>query len=533
MLDALAHRGDTAWIELTQRQQGLADELLARGTLVSPLLVPAALDHPAQWLARRFRELEKAGATGVGRHREFLERLTSAADALAATGHAAREPRLRALEQEFTRTTGVPARRGAGEHYADRLVVGEDCRGAVRRCVVPEDGTRALASRLDPLLTLCGSFTVRVQRAVERHAAEVHRGLGGGAVPYLRLVAALDRTVSPDRVQDEPDVAGWLDRLDAAVLRAERAGVSTPAPDDLDALRCDLPDGLLASPDLLLGADPTVPGTSLAELPLIVGEIHHGAQVWTHLSALDPDPDRTARDVAYALRAHDPGIASVLHRRTQGKAFEREVPGPVVTFRTRPALPHDDVWRAEDLTVVADGDGRLGLRAPDGRALRLRPRHPRSAGNWLFGPPPLITPDVLRAAPRAPRVVIGDVVAWRRRWTLDTAALDALRRPTGPAALVRSADALVTRLALPDLVFVRADHARKPVFADLRCPTSLGHLAHHLRTARAARLTEMLPRPGQWWLRPGGRRVGCEWRLTFDWRPGDGRDGTGGKVTGS
>lgn len=517
LLAAVAGGPERGLHELPAAESRLARELLDRGLLTTELLVPAALDDPAGWLADRLAAFEADGITGAGTWRLLLDRLRAGAAELGGVPDAQREPVLRETERAFSAGTGRPARRGAGQHYADRLVVGEDCRGGVAECVLSDAAAVALVGRLAPVLSLCASYSVVVQQAVLRRAAALHRRLGGGPVGYLRFVTELDRAEPMSGVLADAAVLDWLRQLDGVVGAATTGGEARTGTAGLRPLLREVPDGTLVSPDVLLGADPARPGTALADVPLVLGEVHHGAQVWTHLTGLDPELDRTGADVAALLRAGDPDLASVLHRRTQGKAFEREVAGTAVEFRTRAALRHRQLLLVESLQVRAAGDG-LGLVGPGGRPLRLRARHPRSPANWLFGPPPVVAPAPLGAAAVRPRVVVGDVVAWRRRWQVDGAGLQPLITAATPALLVRAADDLVAGLGLPDLVFARHPGARKPVFADLRCPTSLAHLAHYLRGAGQAQLEEMLPTPAQWWLRPAGTPVSCEWRLTLGWR---------------
>lgn len=507
--------------DLCEDQARAARTLLARKVIAAELVVPAALDDPADWLYRSLDELDGAAMMAVRQvWRGVLDGLTTGCGALVCARPDEREPLLRVVERQFSTATGLPARRGSGHHYADRLVITEDCRGGVAECVVATAGTEILVRRLSAPLTLCASFSVLVQRAVLRRAITLHRRLGGGPMRYLRFVAELDRNQPMSDVLADPEITDWLDQLDALVREAAVDGVATLAPADLAPLLCALPDGTLVSPDIFFTDDPATPGRSLADAGLVVGEIHHGIQVWTHLSALDPELERTSCEVADALRADDPAMASMLHRRTQGKAFERETTGTAIEFRTRAALHHPRTLPTESLQVHELSSG-LRLTDATGRTLQLRPRHPRSASNWLFGTPPVIAPTPLRSAAVAPRVLVGDVVAWRRRWTLPGTAVQRLTTTAELPALVRVSDELIAELGLPELVFARNPIARKPVFADLRCPTSLRYLAHYLRGADTADLVEMLPTPDQWWLRPGSAPVSCEWRLTLSWRTGD------------
>jgi Lantibiotic dehydratase, N terminus len=489
-------------------------DLVARKVVTCRPLAPTALDDPATWLAGLLAELRRAGVAAAARWHGLLSKLARGALAMAERADAERAALLGELESTFSAATGQPARRGAGEHYADRLLVTEDCRGAVADCAVPPRQAQALARRLSPTLLLCASYSVLIQQAVLVRALDLCATLARqGPVSYLRLIAELDRAMSVEDVMTDPALASWLEHFDQTVRSAVTEDAALVDPAALGPLLRELPAGLVVSPDIFLCADPS--DVDIEHAPVVIGEIHHGAQVWSQLSVLDPDLAATGQEVA-AVTGAGGELAALVCRRTQGKAFERELPGPVVRFRATAAQPHPKILSAETLTVRRAA-GTLELAAPDGAPVRLHARHPRSPSNWLFGPPPVVAPTPLRTAAHAPRVLIGDVVAWRESWRLDAEQLSELAGARHAAELVRAAAALRERFGLPRLVFARAQLARKPVFADLHCPTSLQHLAHHVRKSPTARLTEMAPQPRNWWLRPAGHPVSCEWRLTLGW----------------
>ncbi len=524
---AASGRYSCAELRSWSHDPSLVEELLTRGLLTCHPLVPTALDDPGAWLLDQLNDLVRSGATVAEPWRDTVAALVHGATESTGGGEAepGHVPHLDALETAFTQATGEPARRGAGDHFADRLLVTEDYRGGVTECAVPAGETETLIRRLSPALLLCASYSTVVQRAVHERALALHAELArGGPVSYLRLVAELDAALPIADAQAAPGPTAWLDRLDALIDSHTTDGTAHLDPAALAPLLTEPPPGLVVSPDIFLCADPA--RTSMADNPLVIGEVHHGAQVWSQLSVLDPEPSATETSVAVVTSGTSstsstgagPEIASLVCRRTQGKAFERELPGPAVRFRAALAQPHSRVWDAAQLTVHESG-GVLRLAAPDGTPVRLRARHPRAPANWLFGPPPVIAPLPLRDAAYAPRVLVGDVVAWRRRWRLDADRTRELAAVRDPAPLVRAAAGMRDRLGLPRRVFAKSPAARKPVFADLHCPTSLLHLSHYLRKSPTVDLTEMLPEPGQWWLRPAGRLVSCEWRLTVGWEP--------------
>ncbi|HXL96411.1 MAG TPA: hypothetical protein VN969_46475 [Streptosporangiaceae bacterium] len=481
-------------------------------------IVPAAVDDPLDWLRARIVDAMAAAPAAGARWLAVLDRLANLVHDFESTASDGRVAALTRLEHEFSLLTGSRPRRGEGTMYADRLLVTEDCRGNAETLDVGAGGTAALTERLAPVLDLCVSYSALIQAAIhERALAVLAEAAPDGRLPYLAFLSAIDRALDVQAVQEEPAIREWLASLDRLVLTHEREGVSRLAGSDLAGLWRTPGEPVVVSPDVFIGSDPCLPGADLRTLPLIVGEIHQGVQIWTHLASLDPELDAVERSVA--VLSGDPALAGTVFRRTAGKAFERELPGPAVEFGSMACHPQAEPVRSEALWVTVH-EGRIRLVTEDGRQLRLRARHPRSASNWLLGQLPVVAPVPLLSRSAGPRVIIGDVTAWRRRWTLGREDLSCLRRARPAGELVRVADDIRAVAGLPQQVFARTGTARKPVFADLTCPVSLRHLMHYAGQDTALTLTEMLPAPGQWWWRPGSEPLCCEWRMSFSSRPG-------------
>lgn len=491
----------------------IVDRVVARGLAEVGWVLPAAADDPLEWVRGQLAGLAGTVPGAAERWLPVLDRLQRLADGFERAPSGRRLAALDRLEREFSEVTGVSARRGEGTMYADRMVITEDCRGNAALLELGADAAAAVTGRLAPALSLCASYSLVVRDVIERRALEVFsRAAPAGRMPYLAFAAAIDQAVDMAGVLQAPAVRDWLSELDRLVGGRERDGIAQLGDADLAGLLRPCSEPVVLSPDIFLGGDPCHPGTDPDTVPIVVGEIHHGVQTWTHLSALDPEPG--AAENAVAGLVPDRSLAGNVFRRTEGKAFERELPGPAVEFRSVSAHPRAEPLRIESLWVTRGEEG-LRLSTAGGSRLLLRARHPRSASNWLLGQLPVVMPVPLRSAPRAPRVLVGDVTVWRRRWLLGGQRLAPLRRARHPGELALAADDLRAGTGLPRMVFARAAGARKPVFADLSCPLSLRHLIHYADGETDLAVTEMLPSPDQWWWRPASVPHSCEWRMTF------------------
>jgi hypothetical protein len=492
---------------------GTVELIVERGLAEVGWVLPAAVDDPLEWVRGQLAGMAEGAPEAAARWLGVFDRFQCLVRDFERAAGERRQAALARVEREFSRVTGKEPRRGDGRMYADRMVVTEDCRGNADILDLGADAAAAVTRRLAPVLDLCVAYSTVVREVIEEKALDVFaRAAPAGRMPYLAFAAAVDQAIDMDEVQRAPAVRDWLARLDRLVLARERDGTSQLGLADLPGLLRARGETVVLSPDIFIGGDPCLPGADLDTMPIVVGEIHHGVQTWTHLSILDPELGAAERAVA-GLTADLP-LAGNVFRRTEGKAFERELPGPVVEFRSVSAHAQARPLRIESLWVVLDS-GRPRLITETGEQLPLRARHPRCASNWLLGQLPVIAPTPLRSARRAPRVLVGDVTAWRRRWVLDEEGLAPLRRAGRAGELVCAADDLRDETGLPRLVFARTAGARKPVFADLSCPLSLRHLIHYAGEAPDLTLTEMLPVPGQWWWSPAGVPQSCEWRMAF------------------
>ncbi|WP_147268960.1 lantibiotic dehydratase [Sphaerisporangium album] len=472
--------------------------LLAAGALVRSLDVPGEQVDPLPGLRASLCALPASESRDGWLRR--LDRLASLCGRFAAAGGDvdARRGVLAELESAFTEITGVPARRGAGAVYADRLVLFEEAASPFR-LVVGRDAAARLEAALTPALELSAAFGDQVQRG---HRAEMAKIVeeAGGALGFAAYAAKArpehqeGSRFSPVRPVLVPAGDGEPVRLGADAL-----GEAEPGP------RYALPDVCLA----MAGPEEAADGT----WRVLLARVHHHLLLSSWLATFHPDAgafDRAAAD--WLDRDGRDLVALATSRRNKG--FYR-FPGPRLVFNAADPDGRDDNLSATDCTVELE-DGRPVLRDSTGRVRELYP-----VLNDLTTYPPfaaLSPPSVLHAPVRGAyghlgRVTIGDACYQRERWILDPAALPSGGR--GPAALL-ALRRLARRHGLPRFVFARVEAERKPILVDMASPFAaelLGHLRGDDPEAREVLVEEMYPGPGELWLRDGSGRYTCELRM--------------------
>lgn len=500
------------------------DDLLKRGLLTTGMEIPTAELDPLSWVRAQVTALPSTCPTRT-RWCERIDRLAARVARFPAVPVDDKPSALAGIERDFTGICDVAPRRGGGTLFADRMLVHDDARGDVAGCTIGGPLAEALRAHLAPALDLCASYSAVVQQVCRERAVDLLRRRGGGGpVPYLAFAAALQAEAPVAECVTDPRVTTWLSCL-AEIVEQHRdddcARLSGP---QLQRLLCPVAPGTVVSPDVflppeVLGGDFT--GGPLADLRPVIGEIHYGAQTWTHLLALCDQ--REAHAGVYGRMLSTGGDRwSMVHRRTQGKAFPLEVPGGSIEVGGRSIAPREQVLPVADIEVVADdggrgGDGGVALWS---RSLRrrvdLHPNDPRATVNWLSATPPVVQPP-LPARPQRPRVEVDGVVLWRAAWELDGNDMEALGDRQGAAAMA-GLHGLAADRGLPRRCYVRLPDERKPCYLDLDSALSVEHLMLRSDGAAGMQLTEALPDPAAWGLpEPDGTR-GCEWRMTWVWQ---------------
>jgi hypothetical protein len=492
--------------------------LQERRRLTITLRIPTAELDPMAWLHRWVSALPTA-CPARARWLPVIEEQLELASEFADAPLREKVALLTAVEDAFTAATGRPARRADGELYADRTLLFDEALGDVSCRIGPallDDLTR----RLTPVMQLCATYSLVVQGVCRSRARAVIANLGGRA-PYLQFTDQLRRSADIAGCLAAPQVRDFLDSLYKLVDASTTGDQAVLGVDDVAELALPIPEGTVLSPDIFLASD-SIAALTAGDFDVIVGEVHHGVQVWTHLTTFWPDREGLARALEDLLAAgggnpsaHVP--ASFVHGRRQGKAFPMELPGYSIEFGGRSAKDPSLVIRVSELEVIDDGTD-LVLWCPRlGLAVRPNGSSPHNIVNWIFGPPPVAAPPPPEAG-TTPRLRVGGAVLWRRGWTLPGPALAAARAARTPADAQLLTTEVWQQHGLPRRSFVRFPTERKPVYCDIGDPLSVANILARAAGSSSMRLTELLPGPEQWWLpAAGGGRRSCEWRTTWIW----------------
>ncbi len=434
------------------------------------------------------------------------------------------------LDDVFTRITRSAATRNAGEAYAGRTLVYEDC----RRDLEVRLGSRvrdAIGEPLSLLLTSLRWCTVEVARSFRQLAREVHRELSQGrdepveVVPFwMRILPSIEELGGPhvDPVVGELQ-RRWIEILDidpeqrrvertSAELRSRiAAAFAVPAPGWQQAI--------YHSPDLLIAA-PSLDAISRGEYQVVVGEVHVASNTlgsWVFRNQ-HPDPERFEADIARDLC--EPGIHISSGKETIGPSRAFLLPPPA-SFHILPPpdhvadIPEPQRLAAEDLVVVDTGES-VELRSRDGR---LRFDIAEAMGRSLSSNVSHVF-DLSADRPHWPRVTIDRLVISRETWTFESRQLT-FAAAEDPAQRFLGARRWARAHGIPRFFFVGLPSERKPFYVDLDTPQYVDHLAKLLRRLpesdtpeRTVKVAEMLPTPHQAWVPDAeGRRFLSELRM--------------------
>lgn len=435
---------------------------------------------------------------------ERLDRLDGLRAAFEAAGFPERKARLLELEAAFTEITGIPARRGEGRMYSDRLIIYEEG-GSPFRLRVGKAFARELARRLSPGLELSAAFGEEVQRGY-RQAVREKLGAQTDALDFLAYAARL----RPDEVTGSqfspveplriPAQEGETQRLEQAPLSPSSAG------------------GRFALPDVCLGGT-LGPDGQLQGATVLLARVHHHLLLWNWLCAFYEDRPRMER-VAGDWLANEPTArnltALALSRRNKGfYAF----PGRKVAYTAADALElGEDGIKAASLTVRLSDDGPTLVDA-EGQTRQLY----LPLADFSTYPPfaalahPLVLHAPLRSgAPHVPRIELGEATYQRARWEVD---LSALTRVSG-LELFLEVQRQARGQAWPRFLFGRVVSERKPILLDTRSPFAAELLRHLVREDARVIFEEMLPGPEALWLRDERGRYTFELRVQAErWSP--------------
>lgn len=449
---------------------------------------------------------------------------------------------LNALSQTYTEAAAAPSVRLAGEHYADRGVLFEECLSRVHEVAIGAD----------------------VQRFIAGELAEVYDGMLLG--PRRRIAAEeavlaewLSATFGADRdiplgdvlEQHQADRAFFAARCDV-IDRAVHAAESDLAKAllwswDGHSEEVDLPAGTLhglltppsdipamCNPDVMIGAA-NADAVRRGDFFGVVGDCHAVRDLLTH-GPFVPLLRHRAPDVMEHVMAgyrrildEDEVLVDIVRNHHSKVAAQWDLPVPHLEVSGRSPKPRNDVLLPRELCLRVDSAGRVSLRTPR-FAGRIRLMGPLSGASSIRYDPTVVFAFVRSLGgslldtvdlPFLPRLRMGRVILERRRWRVPVGQLDCWRPyrrfSSADARLFVSAALLRQRLGLPRHVFAKFAHEPKPVYVDWHAPLLVRQfyrLSRGSSPATTVELTEMLPTPEHLWLDIDGRRHTTEFRCT-------------------
>lgn len=470
------------------------------------------------------------------------ELLAGRAAVAAAAGQAAPVERaLTELEATFTRITGRPASRGAGELYAGRTLVYEDC----RRDLELELGAPFLAD-LAPALSLVLASARWFTHFVAHHHrtvfTEVYGELKpeGGPIDLLTYSrAALPRVVNLSvrkEIQGElrsrwqkvlalPEGQRRVQLRSEDLLPRVREVFAAPGPGWQKARH--------HSPDLLIAA-PSVEAIRQGDYQVVLGEVHVAINTLDRSLFFSQHPRPGELRAAIESDLPEPSLIPVFPKEwNQSRATSSlGMMAPTVNGRMDvalrsakdyyldfsldfPGMPPSQVLALADLVVERGADGALVVGPRDGRV--------RFESIDFFQLVMLLQSlalfQVQPATDYIPRVAIDRLVVSRESWILGADDLAFASEKTA-AARFAGARRWAARLDLPRHLFAKTVGEGKPFFVDLESPILVEIFAKAVRKAVAldpktgVTVSEMFPGPGEVWLPDAaGNRYTSELRV--------------------
>ena len=437
------------------------------------------------------------------------------------------------LEESFTRLTGSASTRSAGEMYAGRTLVYEDCRRDVEVEIGPE-----LINALGPPLSLlllssrwfCRQVAAATRDIFWRIYRDITRRTNSPIVDLPTFWYRFYPEVFGEDIKTQPIVAlmpGFQKRW-ASVLSlppgARRVALTAEelrprVQEQFNASDSGWKSAIYHSPDLMIAAE-SVDAIRRGDYQLVLGEMH--ASVNTLRPAF--------------FNEHHPSPGDLNRYFQLDQILRRAVPlipkslWPAKTARLLPVLITPQDFRIEfvpepnsippsqvlpsGMLVVEDCGGELVVRTRDGR-LQFDPLE-------VFSDTPTLSAinsfNVLASDRHTPRVTIDRLVVSRESWTFTPDEISSAYEKTDSARFIE-ARRWAQAHGIPRFAFAKASSEVKPVFVDFDSPIYVNIFSKIVRRARGTKeakivVSEMLPSPDQVWLPDAaGRHYTSEFRV--------------------
>jgi hypothetical protein len=509
----------------------ILEALCRKGLANWSLELPVVL-HPERALQGILENIEDA------RLREpallALAKLIAARDRVAqAAGDAQRlDDALRDMETTFTQLTGMSPTRLAGQTYAARTLVYEDCRRNVEVDIGPQL-VQSLGAALSLILTSARWYTYRVaqqyQSRFETIYAELVSRSGSPTISAVEFWVRIQSLLYGEGPLPTDQVALSFQQRWAEILSLP-AGIRRINYDSgelkqrvlaaFDAPHAGWNYARYHSPDLMISAA-SAEAVRRGDYQFVLGEIHIAVNTLSSLLFVAQHP--SSKDLFRAVESDfsEPRVIATVPRSMRAAGS-----------RTRLVLESEKDFH---LSLTHDSFTPPGSRAipaaslvvensADGLVIRTRDDKVRFSIIEVVG-------DVLSSlvinsfgilGPQAyqPRIAIDRLVVSRETWRFSPKAMDF-------AFVKEESDRFIAARRwfraydLPRLVFVKVPIERKPFYVDFDSPIYVSILAKMIRRtidtgdpASEITVSEMLPSIDEVWLPDSeGRRYASEFRI--------------------
>jgi len=439
---------------------------------------------------------------------------------------------LKNFEDTFVRLTGVASTRSAGEMYASRTLVYEDCRRDMEVSLGPEI-LASLHRSILPLLMSARWFTYETAKfyrgifksLYEELSAKVKSSVVSFSTFWLHCSTLLfspaghpEQTLLPLFQERWSQILNLPEGVREAAYASEELQPRVEAA--FDAPHTGWNAARYHSPDVMISA-PNLEAIQRGDYQLVLGELHIGANTVTNsfFYSQHPAPDELSRWIE--LDVPEGRIFPVAPKSWPGmttrtsvavnsrKDLFLETTGDAYSPNRSQAIPVSAllIEEIDEQLVVRTRDGQLSFDIIE-------------ALGELLSQLVVNCSRVLLSAAHSPRVKFDNLVVCRESWQFPpeeiTFAFEKERSGRFVAARRWARDK-----DLPRFVFVRAPVEVKPFYVDFDSPTYIDLFARVIRRCVAAgapaqfiTVSEMLPRHGEMWLPDAeGQRYTSEFRI--------------------
>lgn len=452
---------------------------------------------------------------------DMLDQMEAARDLVASsTGDPERlDEALAALEQTFTRITGISAVREEGKTYAGRTIVYEDC----RRDIHVELGPQLLQSLADPLSLILESarwLTWEVAALYQKKLREIYdelvRTSSGKPIDLARLwIGVMPFLFGSGRSIIDPVRQEFFEKWERVLELPPGTQPVTYSSKDLrekiarefPAPRAGWINARYHTPDIMIAA-PSQEAIQAGDYLLVMGEMHVGANTLEVSVFVNQHPSPESLISAHERDLEGLNVMPVLTKGNPGMLGRTSV--ALVSsnhFQLEYGIDGFTNDRSKALPVssffVKDENGELIATTHDGK---VRFTFIDVVGRLLTG---LVLNSfrMLEARPHTPRIVIDRLVIKRESWRLSPSGM-AFVQEKSSAERFLGARRWARSNGIPRFVFFKIPIEKKPAYLDLDSPSFVDIFCKMVRRTLAANLpdpcvelTEMLPTLENVWLR--------------------------------